>query len=114
MASASSGSGRGRRGYFDTVSAGATDSALVAAVAGQKIRVVSGLVSCGATPSSVQFTSKGAGAGTACGPVIANSIVLPEQRSGWFETNVGEGLSVTTGAGSATGIQVSVERVTPH
>lgn len=37
----------------------------------------------------------------------ANGVVsLPPGQGAWFRTNAGEGLSVTTGAGSTTGIQV--------
>ena len=106
MATATSLTGLGRQNAFDSVAASQTDSVLIAAVAGKKIRVIAAFVSCGATPSTVQFNSKPAGAGTAIGPVINNSISLPECQSGWFDTKLGEGLTVSTGAGSTSGLLV--------
>lgn len=116
MASASSLRGRGRLNAWDTIAAGTTDSALVAAVPGRKIRVIQFLINEGSTtPSSVTFNSKGSGAGTAISPTFlypANGgTTSNEARSGWFETNPGEGLTVSTGAGSATGVLIAYELV---
>lgn len=96
------------------IAASTTDGALVTAVTGSHIRVLAVAVSCGATASTVQFNSKGAGAGTAIGPIFNNSIVLsrPDVDAGWFETNNDEGLTVSTGAGSTTGVLVLYEQVT--
>lgn len=62
------------------------------------------------TASSVTFNSKSAGAGTPIYPTVkypANGgTVLKYNRNGWFATNSGEGLTVTTGAGSTTGLIV--------
>lgn len=96
---------------FANVAAAATDSNLVTARTGQKVRVMGAAVSCGATPSAVTFNSKPAGAGSAVSCAFNNTVVLPENPNGWFETNVGEGLTATTGAGSTTGIQVSYQWV---
>jgi hypothetical protein len=53
-----------------------------------------------------------AGAGTAKTPALqgpANGgFVLPEQESGYFESNEGEGLTVTTGAGCTTAILIQL------
>lgn len=93
------------------VAASSTDSTLVAAVAGKRLRVLAMVAVCGATSTDLTFTSKPAGAGTAISPLFANAAnggeVLPFNGAGWFETESGEGLSVTTGAGSATGILVT-------
>jgi hypothetical protein len=112
MATRTSIIGRGNRNAFDDIAASQTDSALIAAVAGTKLRVHAFAVSCGATPSTVVFNSKPAGAGTAVSPIFNNSISMPElQPGGWFETVSGEGLSVSTGAGSTTGVLVVYSRV---
>lgn len=103
--------GRGRLTANGNIAASSTDGALVSAVSNKRIRVIAVGVSCGATPSSVVFNSKGGGAGTAISAILNNSISLPELSSGWFDTNVGEGLTATTGAGSTSGIIVSYEVV---
>jgi hypothetical protein len=66
---------------------------------------------------TVTFNSKGAGAGTAIYPPIkltANGgTTAPTTRKsvGYFQTNVGEALTVTTGAGSTTSVAVVWEPV---
>lgn len=96
---------------FDNVAAGQTDDAQVAAVAGHRIRVINLVALCAATATTLTFNSKPAGAGAAIYALLANAVnggeVLPRNEDGWFETNSGEGLSVTTGAGSTTGIAIS-------
>jgi hypothetical protein len=37
--------------------------------------------------------------------------VVPYSKQGWWESISGEGISVTTGAGSTTGVTVLYERV---
>ena len=118
MATASSLSSRGVLNAFDSIAAGTTDSALVAAVTGKKIRVLAVVINQGdTTPSTVTFNSKPGGAGSAKDPALkaaANGgFVIPYNPVGWFETNSGEGLSVTTGAGSTTAVSVVYELVTP-
>jgi hypothetical protein len=87
-----------------------TDSVLVAAVAGKKIRVTAVVTQAGAVATNITFNTKGAGAGVAISPVFANAANIPNPLTfnpmGWFETASGEGLTVTTGAGSTTGILV--------
>ena len=95
---------------FDNVGAGATDDSVVAAVADKKIRVIALVLLCGATATAITFNSKGSGAGTAITMQFQNAAnsgaVMGFNQGGWFETNAGEALTVTTGAGSTTGIQV--------
>ena len=95
---------------FANVAASATDSNIVTAVASKKIRVLSVIALAGGTATNLTFNSKPAGAGTAITPLLANAAnggeVLPPNPYGWFETTAGEGLTVTTGAGSTTGILV--------
>ena len=114
MATASSLGWRGGQNAYDAVAASQTDSVLVAAGAG-KIVVTSVVINQGdTTPSTVTFNSKGSGAGTAVSPPLkaaANGgFVLPHNESGWFATNKDEALTVTTGAGSTTGIIITYSR----
>lgn len=95
------------------VAASATDSALVTAVSGRKLRITAVAISCGGTPSTVVLNSKPGGAGTAISPIFNNSISLPDNRDGWFETNAGEGITVSTGAGSVSGVSVVYQIITP-
>lgn len=116
MATAQSLIGRGGRNAWDSIAQSQTDSVLVAAVAGSKLRVTAVLLNHGdTTASSVTFNSKGAGAGTAISPALkgpANGgFVVPWTKDGWFETLVGEGLTASTGGGSTTGVIVKYERV---
>jgi hypothetical protein len=95
---------------FANVAASQTDSSLVAAVSGKKIRVKALAFVCGATATTATFNSKGSGAGTACSPLFANAAnggaVLGHNPEGWFETETGEALTLTTGAGAPTGVIV--------
>lgn len=92
------------------VAAAQTDSAVIAAKTGYKIRVVAAYAVAGGTATNLTFNTKPGGAGTAISALFANAanggFVLPVNEHGWFETNAGEGLTVTTGAGSTTGIGV--------
>jgi hypothetical protein len=96
---------------FANVAASQTDSSLVAAVTGKKIRVLAAACLAGGTATTITFNTKPAGAGSAISALFANGInggeVLPYNPAGWFETASGGGLSVTTGAGSTTGIQIT-------
>lgn len=100
----------GQNFTFANVAQSQTDSSIVSAVAGYKIRVIAMKAITAGTATNVTFNTKPSGAGTAItclNPYGANGgEVLPLNDAGWFETNVGEGLTVTTGAGSTTGIQV--------
>lgn len=98
---------------FANVAASQTDSSIVAAVAGAKINVLAVYAIAGGTATNLTFNTKPAGAGSAISALMANAInggaVLGHNPKGWFRTGVGEGLSVTTGAGSTTGIGVVYE-----
>ena len=100
---------------FLNVAASQTDTELVVAVSGKSVRVLQVFLQAGATGTTVTFNSKGAGSGTAISPVFQNAAnggaVLPFSRVGWFDTNVSEALTVTTGAGSTCGILVLTEKV---
>jgi hypothetical protein len=102
---------------FANVAQSQTDQSLVAAVAGFKIRVLSFIVMAGGTATTGQFNSKSANPGTAISQnfqCAANGGVCGNHnRHGWFETNAGEGLSFTTGAGSTVGVQFTYVLVLP-
>ena len=93
------------------IAASQTDAAVVTAVTGYAIRVVSVYALAGATATTLTFNSKPAGSGVAISPLLANAAnggeVLPHNDHGWFETEISEGLTVTTGAGATTGFQVN-------
>lgn len=99
---------------FVNVAASQTDSEVYAAVAGKKIRVHSAVFQCGGTATNLTFNTKGSGAGVAISMLFANGAnggaVLPFAENGWFETAAGEALTVTTAAGSTTGIHVIVSQ----
>lgn len=93
------------------VAAAQTDSVLIAAVTGKKIRVLALIAVAGGTATTSVFGSKaGAGATTAISPTfalpISGILPMPFTPTGWFETISGEGLVVTTGAGATTGYQI--------
>lgn len=90
------------------ISQSQTDASIVGAVSGKKIVVLQVFCLTGTTATDLVFNSKGSGAGTPITPTMKNKEnggeVLPYSKVGWFETNTNEGLTVTTGAGSTTGI----------
>lgn len=92
-------------------SASGTAQSLVAAVTGKRIRVLWVYALAGGTATDLTFNS----ASTAISPLLANGAnggeVLPPNDHGWFQTAVGEALTVTTGAGATTGIGVGYVEV---
>lgn len=97
------------------VAASQTDSNIVTGVGGKKIRVLQVVATCGGTGTDLTFNSKGAGAGTSISGKLSNGAnggeVLPFSPVGWFETITAEALTVTTGAGSSTGITLTYVEV---
>jgi hypothetical protein len=93
------------------IAASTTDGALVALVAAKKLRVLSFRIHAAGTATNVTFTSKPAGAGTAISELFACGANGGRSEAfnpiGHFETAAGEGLSVTTGAGSTVGVGVT-------
>ena len=91
---------------FANIAASSTASSVVAAVAGKKIRVVALAFVCGATATNATFNS----ASSAISCLFANAAnggaILGENPLGWFETVRGEALTLTTGTGATTGVQV--------
>lgn len=89
-----------------------TDSALVAAVAGKRIKVLSAVMQCSGATITTTFNTKPGGAGTAISPgfqfATNGNVVLPLNEKGYFQTAVGEGLSVTTGASAGTNVGILI------
>lgn len=103
---------------FDNVAQSQTDSVLVAAKAGKRIAVMSLAFVAGGTATNATFNSKPSGSsGSAISMTFANAAnggaVLDHNPHAWFVTKTGEGLSLTTGAGSTTGVQVVYAYVDP-
>jgi hypothetical protein len=96
---------------FANVAASSTDSNIVSSVATKKIRVLAINAVAGATATNLTFNTKPAGAGSAISPLYANGPnggeILSYNPHGWFQTTAGEGLTVTTGSGSTTGVLVT-------
>mgnify|MGYP001567464283 CR=1 FL=1 len=105
---------------FVNVAASQTDANIVTGIYGKVIRVIGGFAVVAGTAMNITFGSKGSGTGTAitsiipCGANGGLALALPTQNTtgeppfGYFETNKGEGLTVTTGAGaSITGITLT-------
>jgi len=96
---------------FANVAQSQTDSSIVAAVSGKVIVVNAFILKAGGTATTCVFNSKPSGSGTAISATFANGAngdtTAPYNPDGWFRTTRGEGLTVTTGAGATTGIQVS-------
>lgn len=97
------------------IAASSTDANVISAISNKCIRVVQLAMVCGGTATNITFNSKGTGSGTAISCLFANGTnggaVLGYNPDGWFTTNNGEGLTVTTGAGSTTGIQIGYVKI---
>ena len=95
---------------FATVTASATDTSIVAAVAGRRIRVLDVKLTTTVAATGITFNTKPSGAGTAITPaftVAVDVVAFGFNQLGHFQTSVGEGLSVTTGAGNSIGVQIT-------
>lgn len=100
---------------FANINASTTDGSILTAATGMRIRVLGVACEAGGTATNVTFNSKGSGSGTAISMLFALSanggFVLPVAGAPmtevpWFQTNIGEGLTATTGSGSTVGVQV--------
>jgi hypothetical protein len=88
-----------------TVAASTTDSVLVAAVGGKKIRVLKLSVQCAGTATTVTFESdEGSDVRKHKVPAGANGGQILPGGDAWVETAVGSALLATTGTGSDTEI----------
>jgi hypothetical protein len=108
----------GRNTAIAAIAAATTDGAIVTAIAGKRIRVLSAILSCGGTATTFVFNSKSGGAGTAVSAVFQLGIngqlpLFPGDGSPLFDTNTGEGLTATTGAGSTVNVHVVYSVLNP-
>jgi len=88
------------------IAASATATSLVALVASKKIRVIAVYCITGGTATNITFNSASAAISPLLASGINGGVILPLCPVGWFETVSGEALTVTTGAGSTTGVGV--------
>lgn len=98
------------RRAFDNIAAATTDDAYIPANPDAAIRIVSLILHAGGTATTVTLRRKtGSDASVAISHTFAlaanQSVVLPFNPQGWFQTSdVNQALVITTGAGSTTGI----------
>ena len=104
---------------LSNVAPATTDSSIITAKPGFAFRIIGGFVVCGATATKITFNSKPTGAGTAitsevsCGSYGGLIFPAPSQDRagelpcGYFQTNRGEGLTATTGAGGTVGVTLT-------
>ncbi len=97
---------------FGAVTAGQTDAVILPAETGRKFRVLSAYgVATAAT--ALTFNRKPSGSSVAISPAYLGAdghptVDLDFNPHGWFETNSGESLTVTTGAGQTHQISLIV------
>ena len=95
---------------FKSIAASQTDSEVIAARTGYKIRVTAISIVTGDTPSTILFES---GSATAISGTYDwgnnGGQVLPYNPDGWMETARGSALTATTGAGSASNLLFSYQ-----
>ncbi len=89
-----------------------TDAIVYAAEPGRVLRVLAAFA-VSPTATALTFNSKGSSTGTAVSQTFTAAAGVPSVDlaycpHGWFETRLGEGLSVNTGAGGTTAIMVVV------
>jgi hypothetical protein len=101
------------RRAFVNVAASQTDEEVIPANPNASIRIISLAMVTGGTATNVTFKSKETGQSAVdITPLFANSanggVVLPLNVHGWAQTpDVARAVTVTTGAGSATGITIN-------
>ena len=91
---------------FADVAAGSTNAQVIAAVPGRIIRVLSYHCQAGATATDVTFNSDSTAISSLKANVARGGAVGNFNPAGWFQTIAGQALTVTTGAGSSTGIDI--------
>lgn len=107
------------RTTFANIAASSTDGDLsIPAVAGKRVVLLACAFVAGGTATNATFNSKPSGSGgSAITCLFANAAnggaVLPFNPHGWALTKTGEGLTLTTGTGSTTGVQVQYAYVDP-
>lgn len=95
---------------FANIAAGTTDGALVSAVSGKKLRVLDVKLATVTAATTATFNTKPSGAGSAISATLNVPVGIASlgfNPLGHFETNSGEGLTVTTSAGNTVGVQIT-------
>lgn len=94
------------------VAAGTTDAELWPAEPGMRCRVVAlNALTSAATAFDINSKPPSAAGTTISGTLVGETgvpVTLPFNPHGWFQSEVGEGLSITTGAGQTTCFNVTV------
>jgi hypothetical protein len=92
--------------YAFATPASSGSTPIVNVQAGQRIIVLQCCVITSAG-NSVKFQSNGTTDISALMPLAANGgFVMPYSQVGWFQTNIGESLTINMSTGSSTGVQV--------
>jgi hypothetical protein len=93
---------------FINAAAATADQQVVAAVAGKRIKVMGVVLTAGSAAGTILFESGTSTAISATFNLAANGgLAFGFNLDGWFETRVGEALTVTTaGAGATFAVQV--------
>lgn len=91
---------------FANIASGTTDGPVVAAVSTKRIRVLAVALQPDATATDCTFNSASAAISALFATLANTPTVLPYSQHGWFQTKSGEALTLTTGVGSAVGVQV--------
>tara|TARA_R100001244_G_scaffold72018_1_gene58246 strand:- start:141 stop:485 length:345 start_codon:yes stop_codon:yes gene_type:complete len=85
---------------------GSAQALVAAAAANVKIRVVWLALNCAGGANTVQFNSATTAIMPLMGFATLESLVLPYNPNGWFETAANEALNCTLGSGTAVGMQI--------
>lgn len=92
------------------ITASQTDAPFIPGVANATIRIIALTMLAGGTATNLTFNSyPSGGPGVACSPLFANGAnggaVVPRMLEGWIQAaQSGDGITITTGAGSTTGV----------
>ena len=105
----------GQQFTFANIAHKTVDGNIVTAVTGKRLRVLGFLFVTGSTATPVTFNSKGSSNGTAISAQFQNGANggasgTPNEL-GWFETSLGEALTLTSGTGSTTGVHVVYQEI---
>ncbi len=87
-----------------TVDASQSNASLVALVANKKIRVLQLHLDCAGTATVATLQTNSTAIAGPYNQAASEQTMLPYSPHGWFETNAGEALKITTGAGSTTSV----------
>lgn len=85
--------------------AGLGSNAVVAAVTGKKIRVLSAVI-ISASANSIKFLTAAADLSALFAFAANGGLVLDFNEHGWFETNAGEALNINLSAAAAVGVSI--------